>query len=341
MNSSISSFNGSKSLSTVIKLPLNTPLIQDIQAQKERFWIFIVKLSVFVILFLTFDRLAAKFLEEGLDRNFGLDEPAKILCLGNSRSALGIDKPLLEKELGFPVAKYARNGANIADRLAMMKQYVESQPSSVKILVYDVDAHIFTGKGLSLNSYTLFYPFMDSSSIDAYVHEYASFYDYGIRHLLKLRRFDLETCNLSLRGWLRKYDNLKSGSVDMERLKKEFDNGQIRHISFDEENILCFEQTLRFALEKGIYVVLLNIPTVDLYNQAEPEKYMHAIELLKGYASENDQVTFLDYTPFFCQQHELFYDPIHLNPKGQKVVTEKLVQDLKSLCIQIGCKSSD
>ena len=313
---------------------MHFPLIDDFKAQKRYLYIFTVKLVVFIFLFLMFDRLAARFLEEGLNRSFGFDIPAEILCLGNSRTALGIEKLLLEKGLGVPVAKYARNGANIADRFAMFRQYLERQPSSVKILVYDVDAHIFTGEGLSMNSYTLFYPFMDSPSIDTYIRKYASFSDYSFRHLLKLRRFDLETCNLSLRGWLRKWDNFKQGVVNIDRLKKQITNNQIRHISFDNECIKCFEQTLQFAQEKGIHVVLLYIPTIDLYNQAEPEKYRRAIELLQSFSSRYDWVTFLDYSSVYCQRHDLFYDQIHLNPQGQRLVTKKLVQDLKLLLLQ-------
>lgn len=320
--------------SNAIKLFLNIPLMKDICNQKQYVRVFIVKVLVFIFLFMIFDRLSAEFLEKGLDRYFGFNQPSEILCLGNSRTALGIDKSLLEKNLNVPVAKYARNGANISDRFAMLKQYIERQPSGVKILIYDVDAHIFTGEGLSLNSYTLFYPFMDSPSIDTYVHQYASFCDYSIRHVLKLRRFDLETCNLALRGWLGRYDNLKSGTVDIERLKKQIVDGQIRHITFEDENITCFEKTVQFALEKGMNVILFYIPTVDLYNQAEPEKYMHTIDLLKQYASSNDKITFLDYSTHFCHRYDLFYDSIHLNPKGQKLVTEKLAQDIKQFLIE-------
>ncbi|MDT8301698.1 MAG: SGNH/GDSL hydrolase family protein, partial [Sedimentisphaerales bacterium] len=116
-------------------------------------------------------------------------------------------------------------------------------------------------------------------------------------------------------------------------------NDQIRHISFDEDAIICFEQTLQFALKKGIHVILLHIPIVDLYNQAEPEKYRRAIELLQRFSSRYNQVTFLDYSSFYCQQYELFYDPIHLNPQGQRLVTEKLAQDLKLLLLQTRNKS--
>ncbi len=308
---------------------MRIPLAYDLFVQREQVRAFLAKLAIFSLLFVVFDRLAAEFLVKGLERSYGLDMPAEVLCIGHSHTALGIDKNALERRLGVPVAKYARIGANLADRLAMIRQYLEKQPSSVKILVYDVDAHLFTGKGLSLHSYTLFYPFMDSPSADTYVRSCASFADYHIRHVLKLRRFDLETCNAALRGWLRVYANLKSGTVDVERLKKEIAAGQIRHISFDDDGIKCFEETLRFVLGKGIHVVLLYIPTIDLYNQVEPAQYVHAIRLLRDFSAQFNNVTFLDYNPLFAQRYQLFYDPVHLNPYGQQLVTEKLIHDLK------------
>lgn len=316
------------------------PLIRDMQVQKRELRVFCIKLAVFSLLCVLFDRLAAEFLEMGLERCYGLDIPAEVLCIGHSHTALGIDKTSLERELAAPVAKYARNGANLADRLAMIKQYLERQPSSVRVLVYDVDAHVFTGEGLSRNSYTLFYPFMDSPSVDSYVRQSASFMDYHIRHILTLRRFDLETCNASLRGWLRVYANLKRGTVDVGRLRKEIAAGRIRHISFDEESTKCFEETLRFVLGRGIHVVLLYIPTIDLYNEAEPEKHRQAIQLLREYSRKYERVTFLDYASVFGQRHELFYDSIHMNPQGQSVVTQKLVQDLKPLLLRArDCRS--
>jgi hypothetical protein len=307
------------------------PLYRDIVLQKKQLTAFLAKLAAFLLVFGAFDRLAAGFLLAGVERSYGLDVPAEVLCVGHSHTALGIDKTALERDLAVPVAKYARNGANVADRLVMIKQYLDRQPPSVKVLVYDVDAHTFTGQGLSRNSYTLFYPFMDSPSVDAYVRQQAPLFDYYARHALKLRRFSLESCNDAVRGWLGMWSNLKHGTVDVERLKEEIASGQVRHISFDEECIKCFDETLRYVVEKGIHVVLLYIPTIDLYNEAEPEKHQHTIDLFREFSAKYDRVTFLDYRPAFARRHELFYDPIHLNPQGQRLVTERLAGDLKRI----------
>jgi hypothetical protein len=309
------------------------PLYRDILLQKNQLKALLAKLAAFLLIFGTFDRLAAGFLLVGVERNYGLDVPAEVLCVGHSHTGLGIDKTALERNLAVPVAKCARNGANVADRLVMIKQYLDRQPSTVKVLVYDVDAHTFTGQGLSLNSYSLFYPFMDSPSVDEYIRQQASSVDYSVRHALKLWRFNLESCNDAFRGWLGLRSNLKRGTVDVERLKKEIASNQIRHISFDEDCIKCFDETLQYVVKKGISVVLLYIPTIDLYNEAEPEKHQHAIDMFREFSAKYDRVTFLDYCPAFAHRHELFYDPIHLNPQGRWLVTERLAKDLKRILI--------
>lgn len=273
----------------------------------------------------------SSFLAHGLERGYGMDKPVDILCVGHSHTALGIDGPGLSDRLGLRVAKFALNGANAADRLIMIRHFLETQSSNVELIVYDVDAHTFTGQGLSLNSYALFYPYMDTISARDYVRRAAPFSTYWMRRLVRLSRFDLNSCNASLRGWLRIDSNFKRGTVDLARLRKDIDRGEIRPISFDQECIDCVEQTLDFIASKGIHCVLAYIPTVDVFNQAEPEKYNRAIAMLKSYADRYDTVTFLDYNVLFAHRHELFFDPIHLNAEGRAVVTEQLAQDLAGM----------
>lgn len=318
-------------IQSVIRISKALLLIRDIQNQKGIFLTLLLKLAIFLVLFVAFDWAASNCLTRGLERTFGFDTPAKVLCVGHSHTALGIDKVALEKQLAVPIAKYARAGANAADRFVMIKHYLERQPESVEVIVYDVDAYTFTGKGLSLNSYTLFYPFMDSSSVDSYVRQNATFLDYCLRKYVKLTRFDEQTLNFSIRGWFRIYKNLKRGTVDIERIEKEIENSNFRRISFDKECIDFFEETIKYLRDQHIYLVLLYIPTVDIYNQAEPKKYRKAIRLLEAYAAKDKGITFLNYNSALSHRHELFYDPIHLNPEGQRIVTERLADDIKSI----------
>jgi hypothetical protein len=308
------------------------PLWTDLQMQMPRLRRFVVEFALFVCLLLVLDRALAAVLLRGLERYYGLNKPAEVLLLGHSHTVLGIDKPGLERATGRSVANYARAGADTFNRLEMLRHYLGRQPDTVKVVVYDVDAHAFTGKGLSANSYRLFFPFIDTPSVDAYVRrEATSVGEYVLRRYFKTSRFSEETVASSIRGWLGKWTNLKRGTVDIAGLEKSIAAGDVRRITFDSENVAAFEQIIKEIRSRGIQLVLLYIPTVDVFNAVEPEKYAEAIRRFESYAAADPGVTFLNYNLDLASRHELFYDPIHMNPAGQKVVTERLIVDLEAI----------
>jgi hypothetical protein len=289
--------------------------------------------AAFLLLFLISDFLVAGyFLKEGLERYFGLHEPAPVLCLGHSHTVLGIDKIGLEKALDVPVAKYARQGADSSNRLAMLRHYLALHPQGPQYLVYDVDAHTFTSAGLSANSHRLFYPFMDVPVVRRYIQAHAEDpLEYWPRRFLRTPRFDEVTIGFSIRGWLKKWTNLKFGRVDVAALKEKIWRGEFRPIEFDPAAVALWEETIRLVREHGVHLVLAYIPTIDVFNAAEPEKYDRAIALLESYAAGDEGITFLNYNPEFAHRHELFHDPIHMNPQGQEQITRRLARDLKTL----------
>jgi len=308
------------------------PLLEDLKAQRKTAVIFFFKCTVFSILLLILDWTIASTLRLGLDRYFGLNSPCRVLCIGHSHLVLGVDKMVLEEKLKTPVAIYARQGADIPNRLAMIRHYLAVQPDSVKIIVYDVDSHLFTEKGLSANSHRLFYPFMDIPVIREYLRENAvSAEEYWLRRYFKSPRFDEVTMGLSIRGWTKKWSNLKYGQVNIKRLKKELQQGNYRKISFDTKSISLFEETIRFVRSHDIHLILVYIPTIDLLNNAEPEKVDQSINFFKSFAAQDDGITFIDYNPKLSHRHEVFYDPIHLNPEGQNLLTNYLGSDLKKI----------
>ena len=116
----------------------------------------------YIIAFTAVDRGLGIFINEGLNRYFGLNQHSEVLLIGHSHLMLATDKAKLETALNCRISKYCREGVNVADRYQMVKQYLESLYSdSLKIVLYGVDQFMFTGTGLSSNSYKLFYPFMD------------------------------------------------------------------------------------------------------------------------------------------------------------------------------------
>ncbi len=327
MNLSISSFR---------KSALKVPLYSDLKAQKKTFGRFLIKISIFFSIFILCDNLIGGFLRIGLERYFGLNVPAQILLIGHSQTVLGIDKIELEKKLNVPVAKYARQGADLSNRLEMIRQYLAVHPNSVKVIVYDVSAHTFTGKRLSANSHLLFYPFINNSVVSGYVkNQTSSPKEYWLRKLLKLPRFSEVTLSLSIRGWSNNWMNLKYGQVDITRLKIKINEDDFRKISFDDESVSLFEETLQLVRSHNIHMIITFLPKVSLLNEVESKKFQTAIDMFEDYASKYHNITFLNYNPYFSDQYDLFYDPIHLNAKGQKIITEKLSSEIKPIIVAV------
>lgn len=305
-------------------------LLRDFKDQKHKITLFSFKLIVFVGLIFVIDRHAATFLKKGLYQYFGLDKKAEVLAIGYSHTVLGIDKVGVESALGLTMAKYARSGANLLDRKAMMEHYFSLHPSSSEIVVYDVDAHLFTKGGLSRNSYQLFYPFMDDPVIKEHILQAnPPWQELVLREIFQTSRYNEMLIAHSMRGWLRKWTNFKSGQVHLERLEKEIESGITRKIEFNQESIQLFMTTLEAIKREGAVVVLAYIPTIDVLNEAEPKKFKQAIALFEKIAEEDNSIYFLNYNERFSSRHELFFDPVHLNRNGQKAVTEALIKDIE------------
>ena len=63
------------------------------------------------------------FLLKGIDRFYGLKSDADVLMIGHSHLMLAVDKVALEESSGLKVAKYTREGVNMADSRVMAEQY--------------------------------------------------------------------------------------------------------------------------------------------------------------------------------------------------------------------------
>ncbi len=310
---------------------LSSPDIKN-KANWPEIRILLLKALLFAVLFVCLDQAAGSIIRKGLERYYTLDEPAGILCVGDSHTVLGIDRVRIEHETGVKVAKFALEGANTLDRLAVLRYYFRLHPSSLRAVVYDVSDHTFSSKGLSSNSYRLFFPFMDDPEVRRYVREHCNDWtEYWLRRLFCTPRFNEGTISVAMRGYLGNWSNLKYGTVDIERLEKDIKNGRVWPILFDDANTMVFEKSIETVRSHGIPIVLVYIPTVDIINNVDPEKHRVAVERFRALSEKDSGVIFLDYNSEYEQQHELFYDPIHMNPKGQKIITSRLISDLRHI----------
>ncbi len=269
----------------------------------------------------------------GINKFYGLTQYSEILLIGHSHLMLATDKKRLEEETGEKVSKYTREGVNVVDRHYMVEQYLNSEYSdSLKVVLYGVDQFTFTNAGLSDNSYQLFYPFMDNPTMASFVKEKeTNVYDYYTHKWLPLTRYSDVLINASLRGWRNDFSNYKLGKIDIEAFKQQVrSNKQFnRDIEMDSTLIFVFKQTMDQIRQKNIRVILVNTPIVDALNQANSD-YNKVITFYQEYAQTHEGVEYWDLNPEYAGNYSLFYDPIHLNPEGQKVITGELIKRLKN-----------
>lgn len=292
----------------------------------------IVVILLFAIGFICIDRALGLCINEGLNRYFGITQYSKVLFIGHSHLMLALDKKKFEEETGEKISKYCREGVNVADRYEMIKQYLSLPNSdSLKIVIYGVDQFMFTGEGLSKNSYKLFYPFMDNANIDAYIRRSTDFYDYSLHKVVCSTRYSDALLNSAIRGWRGDWSNYKVGHLDVERLESQVAEKKQRSIHFEQDLIDVFEKTLELLKQRGIITVLINTPIAEPLNQYEPQKYQRIIQYFQDKADSSSLIYYWDLNPGFSERYDLFFDPIHLNVNGQKVINGEIIKLYNSL----------
>ncbi len=291
----------------------------------------LISAFIFILSFVCIDQFAGYILNKGLNNYFGLSQHSSILLIGHSHLMLAVDKVKLESGIGHKVSKYCREGVNVADRHIMVKQFLESTyGDSLQYVLYGVDQFMFTGAGLSQNSYKLFYPFMENLIMNQYIKEQAeSMYDYLLHKTIHSTRYSDALINSAIRGWRNDWSNYKVGQLDVSQLENQVATGKQRKIHFEQELIDIFEETLMQLTNKNIHVILINTPIAQPLNSYEPDMYQRFISYMQDKAKNNKLIEYWDYNPTYSNQYNLFFDPIHLNPLGQQTITQQIVQNFK------------
>ncbi len=281
---------------------------------------------LFLLIFIVLDLVISLFLLRGVERFYGLKSNAEVLMIGHSHLMLAVDKVTLEEETGLKVAKYTREGVNMADRKVMAEQYFSTATSEPKVVILSIDPWLFSGEGLSQNSWRLFLPFMDNKEVDSYIKNSAGKkFDYLRYKYIRTGRFNAQLLNASARGWLNNWDNLNFGVVDTIRFGSQEALRDFRPITFNRELMEDFASTLDFLDDTGAKVLLLNSPIwkpMITANQPGYERSMFLIDSITEIHCPAAKI--IDLVPQFSEDTELFFDPIHMNPQGQGAITSDL-----------------
>ncbi|MDT8375048.1 MAG: hypothetical protein RQ737_13880 [Bacteroidales bacterium] len=305
------------------------PLVNDIRSDR-RFGCNFLRVLLFIAILFVFDLFISLVLLKGIERFYGLGSDADVLMIGHSHLMLAVDKVALEEESGLRVARYTREGVNMADRRVMAQQYFDICSGPPETVILSIDPWLFSGEGLSLNSWKLFLPFMDDKGVNYYVKSSAKKFDYYRYKVVRSGRFNAQLLNASARGWLRNWDNLKFGVVDTVRYNNEEALRGFRPITFSRELMDDFSATLDFLGSKNTRVLLLNTPVWEPLIAAQRVEYDRSMFLIDSIAWVHcPGAEIIDLVQEFAHRTELFFDPIHMNPEGQRVVTKAVSEFLR------------
>ncbi len=61
-----------------------------------------------------------------------------------------------------------------------------------------------------------------------------------------------------------------------------------------------------------------------------PERYDAMVQWFADFANGHENVEYWDFNPEYSSRHELFHDRLHLNAKGQQVITTEIINKLRS-----------
>ena len=90
-----------------------------------------------------------------------------------------------------------------------------------------------------------------------------------------------------------------------------------------------FEKTLELLKQRGIVTILVNTPIAKVLNEYEPVAYQKFNDYIQSKV-DSSSVYYWDLNPEYTDQYELFFDPIHLNVKGQQVINNVLADRFTS-----------
>ncbi len=305
------------------------PLFDDIR--NDRRWKRnLLRVLLFIGVFIVLDLIVSLVLLMGTERFYGLKSDANVLMIGHSHLMLAVDKVALEEQSGLKVAKYTREGVNMADRKVIAQHYYSTCKTRPETVILSIDPWLFTGEGLSQNSWKLFLPFMDNREVDEYIQTSSEKrFDYLRYKLIRSSRFNVGLLNAAGRGWLNNWDNLKFGVVDTIRYGSEEVLRNFRPIANNPELMDDFALTLNFLDGMGAMILLLNTPVWEPMVEANREGYDRSMFLIDSIAQiHSPGAEIIDLVPEFSGRTEFFFDPIHMNPAGQKAVTEVLADFL-------------
>ena len=243
-----------------------------------------------------------------VDRLESIDTP-KIILIGNSNLAFGMDSELLEKEIGMPVVNLGLN-INNGDIVVIAHSNYADGTLQKDLMWITIENHTEIIKILDLEQWLEI-----SSALPDYVFNKTSLYCSGRGNKVEDSEYT--------RGAFNEYgDNI----CERKENKYKFKDGDIIVPQIDDKNIKEINELNDYCISNGAVLVIAGYPIAD-------GKYTPSQKLYEDFQSElekrvNCQVI-SNFTDYFYP-YDSFYDTyLHLTNEGAEERTNQLILDLK------------
>lgn len=288
-----------------------------------------MKISIFFLIILILDTLLSTLLFRGLNAFTGFGLNANNLFVGHSHTVCAIDTELIEKNFSGKATKLALHGLNLSDRYALLKYYYNQTESNPELVIFDIDESVLSTPTNNLNSHTRFYPFISDIDIERYIFENGESYESIVaRKYLKTLRYNNSWILIrSLKGIFGFNDDKAPNSVIN---INNFKNRNKNKIEFDEKSEKIFSDIIDYLSKKNTTIILAYYPKLFL-NQDDEFNYKKLLQKISRYTEKYQNVFLLDYNRDYNDRSEIFFDPTHVNRKGQEIISLLMAKDLREL----------
>lgn len=294
----------------------------------------IMKISIFFLVIFILDTLLSTLLFKGLNEFTGFNLNAKNLFVGHSHTVCAIDSNLFEKNFDGKATKLALHGINISDRYAILKYYYNRTDLKPEIVIFDIDESILSTPTNSLNSHTRFYPFISDHDIERYIYENEENHDSIIaRKYIKTLRYNNSWILIrSLKGICGlKDDKVSTNVINLTNYK----NRESNKVEFDENSEKIFFEIINYLSKQNATVVLAYYPKL-FFNINDELNYQKVLHRISKNIEKYKNVYLLDYNKDYKNSSNIFFDPTHVNRKGQELISLRMAKDLRELQQLIG-----
>ena len=261
-----------------------------------------------------------------VERIKSIEEP-KIVILGNSNIAFGIDSEMIQEELGMPVVNMGLHG-NLGNMF---------HEEMARINVKEGDIYVLCHTSYNDPS-EIVDPVLGWVTIENHIELYQILRTEDIWPMLKAYPIYLKRClnryseNYTEPPWENIYSRKKFNSYgDVGEIRTEnlcnFEELDLQVAKIDKENIDRINSLASWLEKKGATLVIAGYPIADGQGAPEKEEYVQFQAELEE-AVECEVIS--EFTDYMYDYKYFFDTRFHLTTEGAKLRTKQLIEDLKA-----------